>query len=200
MTLDSGERRLVRLSTAIVLGNWEVVREVREQAEGGEPNRAWREAVLQVHLFAGVPRQVEAYEVLDRAGGLGALEAGEALDAPADPREGTELFETIYGRNAEAVRARLRGFQPDFATWVLGHAYGRVLSRPGLSADRRELLAVAALAATGQDRQLASHARGAIACGASAEKVRATLDAIEDLVDPGHLDRARAVVARFARS
>ena len=48
----------------------------------------------------------------------------------------------------------------------------------GLGADRRELLAVCALAALGQERQLASHVRGAVRCGATADEVRSALDAV----------------------
>lgn len=199
MSLTPLDESLARLSTAIVLGDWAEVTRVRNSAPPGEPNRAWREAVLQVHLFAGVPRQVEAFEILEKAGGLGAPEPSELLHQPASVEAGFPLFERIYGRNASGVQRRLAGFHPDFADWVLGHAYGRVLSRPGLSADRRELLAVTALAATGQDRQLASHARGALACGATREEVQAALEAVRDLIPARHWERALAVIERFAR-
>ncbi|MFT5050243.1 MAG: 4-carboxymuconolactone decarboxylase [Chlamydiales bacterium] len=198
MALTDKDLRLIRLSTAIVIGDWTEVERVRANAPDGEPDRAWREAVLQVHLFAGVPRQVEAFEVLQRAGGLGAVGADEHIDQASDPEHGMALFGRIYGSNAERIAERLRGFHPDFGDWVLGHAYGRVLSRPGLGADRRELLAVTALAATGQDRQLASHARGALACGATCEEVTDAIESTADLIDPLYLERARAVAARFA--
>ncbi|MAF66263.1 MAG: 4-carboxymuconolactone decarboxylase [Planctomycetes bacterium] len=103
----------------------------------------------------------------------------------------------MYGDDADEVRALLAAADPLFAAWVGEHAYGRVLSRPGLSADRRELLAVCALAALGQGRQLASHARGALRCGAAAAEVSAALDCVADLLAPAELERARAVVARF---
>jgi alkylhydroperoxidase/carboxymuconolactone decarboxylase family protein YurZ len=198
-TLSDKDVRLVRLFAAIVLGRWDDVRALRLAAPPGEPDREWREAVLQVHLFAGVPRQVEAYEVLDAAGGLGPLDPGESLSAPAWVPRGEPLFRAIYGPNAPAVHTRLAHFHPDFADWVLGHAYGRVLARPGLTPARRELLAVSALAATGQDRQLASHARGAVACGATPDEARATVECIADWIRAEGLERARAVLARFAR-
>ena len=95
------------------------------------------------------------------------------------------------------MRAALAAGHPDFADFVLGHAYGRVLARPGLAADRRELLAVAALAALGQDRQLASHARGAVRCGGTSEQVRAAVEAVADLLRPERHERARRVLVRF---
>ena len=99
------------------------------------------------------------------------------------------------GQPAPAMLAR---HHPDFARWILEHAYGRVLARPGLSADRRELLAVAALAALGQDRQLASHARGAVRCGASVAEVLAALECLRGLVPDERRLAARRVVERFA--
>jgi alkylhydroperoxidase/carboxymuconolactone decarboxylase family protein YurZ len=199
MSFDARDRRLVRLFVACVLGRWSDVRAERAGAAPGEPDRRWREAVLQVHVFAGFPRLVEAYEVLAESGGLGPVDADEFQDS-GDPRaRGRALFERIYADKADPVRLRLEQHHADYASWILEHAYGRVLARPGLAADRRELLAVAALAALGQDRQLASHARGAVRCGATAEDVRATLDAIAEFVEPERLERARTVVQTFAR-
>ena len=199
MSFDGRDRRLVRLFTACVLGRWSDVRAERASAASGEPDRRWREAVLQVHVFAGFPRLVEAYEVLAEAGGLGAADADEFHDSGEAGARGRVLFERIYADKADAVRRRLEHHNTDYARWILEHAYGRVLARPGLTADRRELLAVAALAALGQDRQLASHARGAVRCGATAEDVHATLDAIADFVDVERFERARTVVQTFAR-
>jgi alkylhydroperoxidase/carboxymuconolactone decarboxylase family protein YurZ len=199
MALSLADRRLVRLFTACVLGRFDVVRELRSSAVPPEPDRRWREAVLQVHVFAGFPRLVEAYGVLAEAGGLGEEGPDERLaDEPGARARGRELFDRIYASGAASVRAMLESRHADFAGWIEEHAYGRVLARPGLSADRRELLAVAALAALGQERQLASHARGSLRVGASAAELGATLDAVEDLVEPARLEQARRVVARFA--
>ena len=78
---DEKAARLARLFTAICLGEFDVVRELRRSAPDGEPDRAWREAVLQTHLFCGFPRLVQAYGVLDEEGGLGEPEPGEPTAA-----------------------------------------------------------------------------------------------------------------------
>ena len=198
MEFAAAQRRLARLFTCVVLGRWEDLARLRAEAPAGEPDRAWREAVLQAHVFAGFPRVVEAYDVLARAGGLGRPGPEELLGEPDQPERGRALFERIYRERAEDIRTALAAGHPDFAAFIEGHAYGRILARPGLEPALRELLAVAALAALGQERQLASHARGARRCGASAEQVHAVLASVSDLLQPERLERARRVLERFA--
>jgi 4-carboxymuconolactone decarboxylase len=190
--------RIARLFTAVVIGNWDVVRELRAAALPGEPDRSWREAVLQAHVFAGFPRVVEAFVVLDECGGLGEAGPDERLAEGDQPERGRALFERIYGDQAERVRAALERGHPDFAQWIEGHAYGRILARPGLPAADRELLAVCALAALGQERQLASHLRGALRCGAELGDIQAVLAATRDLVGGARCDSALRVAARLA--
>ncbi len=198
MTLTPQEVRLARLFTAVVLGDWERLRSERLNAPAGEPNRGWRECVLQAHIFAGFPRVVEAYGVLAACGGLGEIEAEEILDEDDQPERGKALFERIYQKDAPRVREMLSQGHPDFERWIEGHAYGRILSRPGLEPRARELLAVAGLAALGQERQMASHARGALRCGATSAEVSEALDSVSDLLGREQLERARTVVQHFA--
>ena len=200
MPLTPVETTLLRLSVAVVRGDWPTLRQLRRSAGPGQPNLAWREAVLQSHLFAGFPRLVEAYGVLESEGGLGTPGPEERRAEGDQPERGGELFRLIYAEQAPAVRATLERFHPDYADWILGHAYGRVLCRPGLEPQTRELLAVACLAALGQDRQLASHVRGALHCGADAETLFEVLDATADLIEEPHRRRTRRVLESFATS
>lgn len=197
MSLSEKNRRLVRITAAIALGRWEILSAIRENAPVGEPDREWREVVLMTHLFAGIPRQVEAYEMLDRHGGLGVPDADEVRNEGDVRARGEALFDRIYGTNAEPVRARLFSFHGDFGKFVQEHAYGRVLSRPGLEAHQRELCAIGALAVLSQDRQLASHVRGAEACGAKRDEIFAVLEVIDDLLEADRRDRVRAIFERF---
>ena len=168
---------------------------MREEAPKGEPDRAWREAVLQTHLFAGIPRVVEAFNVLQRAGGLGDLDDDEATVTP-DVQSGRELFASIYGTGAASVRTRLEEFHPALATWIAQHAYGTVLVRPGLDAKRRELLAVACLGSSGPERQLVSHTRGALAMGVSPKVLGALPTVLAEFWSETERDRFRRVLDR----
>jgi 4-carboxymuconolactone decarboxylase len=192
------ERRLVRLFACAVLGRFDELARSRRAAPPGEPNRAWREAMLQVHVFAGFPRAVETYGVLGAEGGLGELERDEVLSEPDRAARGRELFERIYQGDAPRIRAMLEAGHPDFAAWIEGHAYGRILSRPGLEPAQRELLAVAALAVLGQDRQLASHVRGALRCGATQDAVLEVLEVTRDLISAERAERVRDVLSHFS--
>jgi 4-carboxymuconolactone decarboxylase len=197
MTAPDDETALLRLSVAIVLGQWSQLRELCLQHQ---PNRRWREAVLQTHLFAGIPRLVEAFNVIGQAGGLGPIEADEVApeqSLAAQMQTGYELFTQIYAERAPEVREMLASFHPELERWVLGHAYGRVLSRPGLAPGVRETLAVVCLAALDQHRQLASHVRGAQRLGVDADDLQVALTHVADQLDPAALDNARQIVERF---
>jgi alkylhydroperoxidase/carboxymuconolactone decarboxylase family protein YurZ len=201
VSLSPADVSLVRAFTAAVVGRFDVLRaeHARELAEHGALTRRWREMLLQVHVFAGFPRLVEVHQLLGADGALAPDEREAELGADEVRARGRALFDTIYANDADDVRGMLARSHADFAAWIEEHAYGRVLARPGLAADRRELLVVGALAALGQERQLASHARGAVRCGARTEEVSAALDAIAELLPSERLARARDIVTRFAR-
>ena len=188
---------LPRLSACVVLGDWKSVEEIRRSAPDECIDRTWREAVLQTHLFAGFPRLVAAFGVLESAGGLGQPEDDE-LENQTDPAGGHELFDQIYTSHASAVRETLASYHPNFAEWIAEHAYGRVLSRGGLSAGARELLAVACLIVLDQPRQLMSHARGALHCGATTRQLQDVLEDVRDLVPQAVGDRARRIMERLS--
>jgi len=188
---DEKAARLARLFTAICLGEFDVVRELRRSAPDGEPDRAWREAVLQTHLFCGFPRLVQAYGVLDEEGGLGEAEPGEYHPEAETGARGAALFDTIYGSAAGKMRERLASFRPDFAAWLLDHAYGHVLSRPGLDPALRELLSICVLAALDQPAQFESHVRGALRLGATTEDLSSALDVAKELAPEAQIERAR---------
>lgn len=199
--LSPKEQRLVALVSCTTRGDWTGLQSLRRMAPAGEPDQEWREALLQSHLFLGVPRVVEAFEQLAAEGGLQGEHPSEAAESSADrwPEQGRALFGAIYADLAPKVERRLRQHHPHFAAWVLEHAYGRVLSRPGLDPARRELLAIACLALSGLERQLASHTRGAVRLGATPEQVGAVLASQRDYLKPETYERLREVVTRFSR-
>lgn len=174
--LEPATRLLVFGIAAIWRGDWDTLQAAARSARArGVPRASFEELLLQAVLFCGFPRVVTAFEEVGRAWPGDATLASGELPAAAQRAAGEALFATIYGANAPAVAAMLRGFHPDFHAFVFDVAYGRVLSRPGLPARTRELLAVGALAASDQPRQFAGHARGARRLGVGADELREVL-------------------------
>lgn len=189
-------RHLGRITAAAAAGRRQPLADwYRAAIAEGIPAADLQEATLQVFLFAGFPRTLAAFEELE----LGLDGAHPAPPREADGGEdrmarGLEVFGKIYGRHADGVAQKLHELHPDFARFILRDAYGRVLGRPFLSIQDRELMAVAMLAVLGASRQLRAHVRGCLRIGLEAGEVRRALTAAEEAV--GELTAAREVVER----
>lgn len=193
----SHDAPLSLLLALVVLGRWDQLRKaLRRAAREGIPLAEVREILLQAHLFAGFPRAIEAFE------NLAAVQATGIFPAQSTPKSGEteegargkELFERIYGARAEEVRRRLASLHGDLERWVLEHAYGEVLSRPGLSTKQRELASVAALVVSRQWRQVLSHLRGALRLGADPGEIRAVFQELRPFAPPAVLAKARRLL------
>lgn len=71
--------------------------------------------------------------------------------------------------------------------------YGKVLGRPGLALELRELCIVAMLAVLNVPRQLYSHLRGALNAGASRERIEAALETARALSGTEEMAKALEV-------
>jgi len=136
------------------------------------PLRRLDETLLQLVPFAGYARAINAFAALQEI----APHAPRPVRQPAGLRRpGEALCRRIYGPVYDRMIARMAGFHPDLADWILADGYGRVLSRPGLPIRDRELIVVAVLAALKLPKQLESHVRGALRVGATPKDVGAML-------------------------
>jgi alkylhydroperoxidase/carboxymuconolactone decarboxylase family protein YurZ len=91
------------------------------------------------------------------------------LKAPDKDRyeRGLAILQEVAATEDPQVLADLARVAPDLGRYLVEFAYGDVYARPGLSLRRRELAAVAALAALGNATpQLRFHAQGARNAGA----------------------------------
>ncbi len=175
-------RLLARIAGLAALGRERPLGEAFLAArKGGVPLRAVRETLLQVFLFAGFPRTVNALDVLERSLGPLPPVVPERLPPGAARRRGRLLFDRVYGEHAGPVLARIGSRHREFRDWILEDAYGKVLGRPGLPAAERECIAVALLAVLDLPRQQAAHLRGALRCGATAAEVEAALGGVEGI-------------------
>lgn len=175
--LPADVRALVRLSAALALGDEAVLDDALDGALAVADAEEVEEALLQSYLFLGYPVALNALARWRERSGRPAPEpAAEDWDMWA--RRGQDVCATVYGGQYLRLRQNVRRLHPDLETWMVVEGYGKVLGRPGLSLDRRELCVVAILAVAGplQHRQLYAHLRGALNAGLAGTVVQAALE------------------------
>jgi 4-carboxymuconolactone decarboxylase len=153
------------------------------------------ELLLQTYLFAGFPRALNAMREWRRLHPVAVSDVAER-NAGEWQADGEATCSAVYGTMYEQLRENIRALHPQLDEWMINEGYGKVLSRPGLDLQRRELCIVAACAAQAQDRQLHSHLRGALNVGVAAPVITATIEALSDLLGA---KRARSVRLLWAR-
>jgi 4-carboxymuconolactone decarboxylase len=197
--LDDATRVLVQLSAAVAASDEATVRVWLAQASRDVPPVHVEELLLQSYLFCGFPRALNATREWRRVSQRLAPSSDEAeqVDLAAEWLErGEQTCAAVYGNMYERLRLNVRDLHPALDTWMVVDGYGKVLGRPGLDLQRRELCVVAACAAMGQDRQLHSHLRGALNVGVEAAALAASLDAIVDLIGAKRSRSAQLLLAR----
>jgi 4-carboxymuconolactone decarboxylase len=146
------------------------------------------EAFLQLYLFAGFPASLEAMKALSRAWPADdGIERHQFVSSEytAFFHRGQELYQRIYGKNAETVKREMLRLSPELAVWAVTEGYGKTLARTELDVVTRELCVVAILTQLNWQRQLFSHILGALNAGA-------TREAIAEAIHIGSLGDAEA--------
>lgn len=189
--LPAGERILIWAQALIWPGRWEELAACFDRArDDGVPRGHLEELLLQAILFCGFPRVVRAFRVLQESWPTEQPPVSGAPPLEDRAPAGHKLFAAIYQDNAESVQAMLKSYHAELHDFVLDTAYGRILSRPGLTPRLRELIAVAALVVMDQVPQLVAHGRGAMSFGADEEQVfEAIYTALQDLEEARGLQR-----------
>lgn len=194
-------RCLAWLHGAACVGRFGAVAELLAIARERKVARArLREAALQVVAYGGFPRALQTLTLL--ADGAAPQVGAPLADAGQHDRvrAGRRVWEAVYARHADEVAAGLERLAPGLHGWVVEDAYGRVLSRPGLSLGERELLAVAALALMALPAPLGGHVRGALRNGCETRAVLDILDGCRLLADPAALQTIDQTVERLSRN
>ena len=96
----------------------------------------------------------------------------------------------MYGGQYRRLRDNVRRLHPDMERWMVEEGYGKVLGRPGLSVQDRELCIVAQLVVLDVPLQLYSHLRGALNVGAGESAVEAALQVGLEYAEPAARTRA----------
>jgi 4-carboxymuconolactone decarboxylase len=197
--LDDATRVLVQLGAAIAASDEATVRFWLMEAAREVPPVHVEELLLQSYLFCGFPRALNATREWRRVSQRVAPDSDEAEDVGLAEEwrdRGERTCALVYGAMYERLRLNVRDLHPALDTWMVVDGYGKVLGRPGLDLQRRELCVVAACAAMGQDRQLHSHLRGALNVGVEAAALRDALDAVAGLIGVERVRSAQLLLAR----
>lgn len=125
---------------------------------------AIEEAILQTLLFAGFPKTIEALKQLRTH--FPATNVGN--DSEACKKSGEKTSQIIYGKHHAKLKKVMDHLHPDLTKWMIEDGYGRVLSRPGLTLQEREISVMASLMTSGMIHQFRAHVRGALFAGVSA--------------------------------
>jgi alkylhydroperoxidase/carboxymuconolactone decarboxylase family protein YurZ len=175
--LDARTLALVRVTFAIARGQEAATRNrMRAARAAGVPDLWMEELLLQSLLNVGYPLALAAFNLWRELrpevnGGESLLHGEHGLWA----RRGEELCGTVYGRTYHKLLVNLRSLHPALESLVVVDAYGKLLSRPGLDAARREICTLAAITMLEAPRQLHAHLRGALNLGWKKEDVDAVL-------------------------
>jgi 4-carboxymuconolactone decarboxylase len=167
---DVARLALLRVAAALGTRNAGAVRSALEAARDAADATAVEEVILQSHLFVGFPDALNALGTWREVAGLPAPAASGEDPAGWEAR-GEAVCEAVYGANYRKLRENVRALHPDFEGWMVAGGYGRVIGRPGLDLETRELCIAALLAVWNVPRQLHSHLRGALNAGASVDEV-----------------------------
>ncbi len=166
---------LVDLAAAQAAGDMGGMQETFDRLLSAGRQTEVEESLLQSYLFLGFPSAIEA---LRRWRAHGVKTPGASDEGPESwLKRGEQTCATVYGDHYESLRENIARFHPDLDRWMVLEGYGKVLGRPGLSLDIREMLIVAMLVVQGEKgrRQLRSHLRGALNAGVAPDDVEKTI-------------------------
>lgn len=87
-------------------------------------------------------------------------------------QRGWKTLSAINQQAAEQVLENLQQIAPDFGRFIVEFPFGDIYSRPGLDAQTRQLITIAALTTLGNAQpQLKAHIQGALNVGCTQEQI-----------------------------
>lgn len=185
-----GESELVRLSASLASRDKAALTAAMEAALAEADPDQIEETILQSYLFLGFPICLNAFALWRRVSGRPGGEMSE-INLQRWAARGGEVCAAVYAGQFDRLKDNIRALHPDMERWMVIEGYGKVLGRPGLPLDVRELCVVALLAVLGVPKQLHSHMRGALNVGASVERVEAALRIAEEAMTEDEVRRVR---------
>jgi alkylhydroperoxidase/carboxymuconolactone decarboxylase family protein YurZ len=155
------------------------------------------ESLLQLYLFNGFPCSIESLKLFKE----------HFPDfQPSNQQYNVNLFEKrgsinckqVYVSNFDKLQQNIVNLSPDLAEWMIIEGYGKVMGRPGLSMQERELLNVAMLCTNFAEHQLFSHIKGSLNTGSDYETIREVIESTQEFNSPENIQRAKELLVSIA--
>ena len=180
---------LVRFSAVLASRRDEEVESALRAAAERGGTKAVEEVILQSYLFLGYPIALNAMARWRAVSGARSPEQA-ALDRDTWLERGEEVCGSVCRGQYQRLRANVRRLHLDMERWMVEEGYGKMLGRPGLSLEERELCIVAKLVVLDVPCHVHSHLRGALNVGATESAVEAALHVGLDYAEPPARRRA----------
>lgn len=169
--------------------------------EFGVTRDQFYEVILQSYLFLGFPRMLLAAENLNQIMPGHTTGTNTAVRVEEEYarwyEDGERLCQRIYGDAFEPLKTKVQPMAPEIFNWMILEGYGKVLSRPGLDIEIRELSIVAFLIAENRPKQLWSHMKGAINVGVAMEHLQAVVTDLGEAIGDG-FHSATTIIERMS--
>jgi len=198
---DASARSLALYSAAVAVADEDILSQaVTVARRSGLTKETLYEVVLQSYLFLGFPRMLNAAENLHShfpdMGGKPRFEGVSDEESKSWFLNGLSLCRQVYGSDFPPLQSKVESFAPEIFRWMIIEGYGKVLSRPGLSVNDRELSIIAFLLVENRLKQLFSHIKGALNVGAPPGLVRAVVYDLGPVAGPG-FDSAKQMLEQL---
>jgi 4-carboxymuconolactone decarboxylase len=155
---------------------------------GRVPRRLFEELFVHLSLLLGFPTMLDGLARLRDISWANTPRRNKRIEREEEvTTRGRKALEKIYGMATNRLLANLASLHNIVPSMIVRDAYGRIISRPGMSLGEREIVNVVVLLIQKLDQQLFSHLRGALRVGVQPGALRdvVILAARVAGIDPG---------------
>jgi 4-carboxymuconolactone decarboxylase len=161
------------------------------------------ELILQSILFDGYPCALEGLILLksilpEKFPTSELIEIYSPHNVQLWKDRGEDLCRQIYGKNYQPLVDNVTSLSPTLKEWMLREGYGRVLARPTLPIDLREMGIIAILTVKNLPRQLQSHLIGAIRVGVPRSELETVIELCYPYSSPDCTSTAQKILAKLS--
>lgn len=163
-----------------------------------DPSRIY-ESLMQLYLFNGFPCAIESLKLF-KEHFSGFIPSYEEYNVNLFEKRGSINCKQVYASNFDKLQINISNLSPDLAEWMIIEGYGKVMGRPGLSMQERELLNVAMLCTNFAEHQLYSHIKGSFNTGSNYDTIREVIKSTQEFNTTENIQRAMELLDNISKS